>query len=115
MQLLHQVAEAFLQCGDKERDELLYYLIAHHTGRTLVFTNAISGVQLRPSLLRSQLRLPAACSLDKLFPAQAGRSHAKQAGPQQTQFAAAECQETVTEAPHASLHSRTPRLCRVLP
>ena len=42
--LLLQIAEAFLQCGEKERDELLYYLIAHHTGRTLVFTNAISGV-----------------------------------------------------------------------
>ena len=34
-----------MQCSDKERDELLYYLIAHHTGRTLVFTNAISGVR----------------------------------------------------------------------
>ena len=39
-----QVTESFLQCSDRERDELLYYLIAHHSGRTLVFTNAISGV-----------------------------------------------------------------------
>ncbi len=52
-------------CPDTERDEYLYYILARHPGRTLVFVNAISSVRrvaailkllgaCRPSLLQEQ-------------------------------------------------------------
>lgn len=41
-----------MQCPAAERDEYLYYLLAAHPGRTLVFTNAISAVRRLAALLK---------------------------------------------------------------
>lgn len=49
--------EAMLECTDKERDTLLYYLLSTHPGRTVVFCNAISALRRITALLRL-LRLP---------------------------------------------------------
>ena len=54
-----QVEEATLHCGDEERDELLYYLLAAHPGRTLVFANAVSTARRIAALLHI-LKLPSA-------------------------------------------------------
>ena len=51
--------EATLHCGDEERDELLYYLLAAHLGRTLVFANAVSTARRVAALLHI-LELPSA-------------------------------------------------------
>ena len=53
-----QVEEAALTCGNAERDEYLYYILAQHPGRTLVFVNAISAVRRVAALLKL-LALPA--------------------------------------------------------
>lgn len=53
-----QVEEACLQCSDAARDEFLYYILAQHPGRTLVFVNAISAVRRVAALLKL-LGLPA--------------------------------------------------------
>ena len=50
--------EACLQCSDAARDEVLYYILVQHPGRTLVFVNAISSVRRLAALLKL-LRLPA--------------------------------------------------------
>ena len=42
-----------------ERDEALYYLLAAHRGRTIVFVNAISSLRRVAALLK-HLGLPAA-------------------------------------------------------
>jgi ATP-dependent RNA helicase DDX24/MAK5 len=66
------VAEAQVSCSEKERDALLYYLLATHRTRTLVFVNAISSVRrvaavLRllgiPAQARSMLTASLACSV----------------------------------------------------
>ena len=54
-----QVEEATLHCGDEERDELLYYILAAHPGRTLVFANAVSTARRVAALLHI-LKLPSA-------------------------------------------------------
>ena len=51
--------EATLHCGDEERDELLYYILAAHPGRTLVFANAVSTARRVAALLHI-LKLPSA-------------------------------------------------------
>jgi superfamily II DNA/RNA helicase len=38
--LAAQVQEATVRCLDTEREAVLYYLLACHAGRTLVFVNA---------------------------------------------------------------------------
>eukprot|EP00884_Botryococcus_braunii_P003437 jgi/Botrbrau1/13094/Bobra.0187s0053.1 len=53
-----KVQEAVLYCSEAERDVLLYYLLAVHVGRTLVFVNAISAVRRLAAVLR-MLGLPA--------------------------------------------------------
>ncbi len=53
-----QVEEACLECSDAQRDEFLYYILAQHPGRTLVFVNAISSVRRVAALLKL-LGLPA--------------------------------------------------------
>ena len=50
--------EACLQCSDAARDEVLYYILAQHPGRTLVFVNAVSSVRRVAALLKL-LGLPA--------------------------------------------------------
>jgi len=57
--LYSQVEEATLHCGDEERDELLYYILAAHPGRTLVFANAVSTARRIAALLHI-LKLPSA-------------------------------------------------------
>jgi ATP-dependent RNA helicase DDX24/MAK5 len=52
------VHEAVLYCSESERDILLYYILAVHSGRTLVFVNAISAVRRLAAVLRT-LGLPA--------------------------------------------------------
>lgn len=52
-----QVEEAQIQCTDEHRDELLYYLVARHPGRTLVFANAISTVR-RLAAVMGHLKVP---------------------------------------------------------
>ena len=53
-----QVEEACLNCSDAQRDEFLYYILAQHPGRTLVFVNAISAVRRLAAILKL-LGLPA--------------------------------------------------------
>ena len=55
-----QVEEAQVQCSDDQRDELLYYLVACLSGRTLVFANAISAVRRLAAILR---QLQMACGV----------------------------------------------------
>lgn len=52
-----QVQECMIHCSDDQRDALLYYLIACHPGRTLVFVNAISAVRRLVAIL-GHLKLP---------------------------------------------------------
>lgn len=49
--------EAYIECGEAERDEYLYTLLSRHPGRTLVFVNAISSVR-RLSAILKMLGLP---------------------------------------------------------
>ncbi|DBB02933.1 TPA: hypothetical protein ACH3X1_013532 [Trebouxia sp. C0004] len=56
--LADKVEEACLECSDAQRDEFLYYILAQHPGRTLVFVNAISAVRRVAALLKL-LGLPA--------------------------------------------------------
>eukprot|EP00198_Chlamydomonas_reinhardtii_P000631 XP_001689966.1 predicted protein [Chlamydomonas reinhardtii] len=49
--LADRLTEASISCLDDERDELLYYLLAAHPGRTLVFANAVSAVRRLGALL----------------------------------------------------------------
>lgn len=51
--------EACVRCSDEERDEHLYYLLAAHPGRTLVFVNAVSAAR-RVAALLQLLKLPSA-------------------------------------------------------
>ena len=53
-----QIEEACLNCSDAQRDEFLYYILAQHPGRTLVFVNAISAVRRLAAILKL-LGLPA--------------------------------------------------------
>lgn len=53
-----QVVEAYVSCSEEEQDAVLYYILAQHPGRTLVFVNAISTVRRLAALLRL-LQLPA--------------------------------------------------------
>ena len=48
-----------MHCSEDGRDEALYYLLAAHPGRTLVFVNAVSAAR-RVAALLALLRLPAA-------------------------------------------------------
>lgn len=50
--------EAYIECGEAERDEYLYTLLSRHPGRTLVFVNAISSVRRLGAILK-MLGLPA--------------------------------------------------------
>lgn len=52
-----QVVEAYVSCSEEEQDAVLYYILAQHPGRTLVFVNAISTVRRLAALLRL-LQLP---------------------------------------------------------
>ena len=52
------VHQAHIECLDRDRDALLYYLLALHPGRTMVFCNAVSAVRRVVALL-SILGLPA--------------------------------------------------------
>jgi len=51
------VTEAYLECTEADRDERLYYLLAQHPGRTLIFANAISMVRRLAAILKL-LQLP---------------------------------------------------------
>jgi ATP-dependent RNA helicase DDX24/MAK5 len=53
------VEEACVHCSEDGRDEALYYLLAAHPGRTLVFVNAVSAAR-RVAALLALLALPAA-------------------------------------------------------
>jgi len=53
------VEEACVHCSEDGRDEALYYLLAAHPGRTLVFVNAVSAAR-RVAALLGLLALPAA-------------------------------------------------------
>lgn len=53
-----QVQEAYLESSEEDRDVRLYYMLAQHPGRTLVFANAISTVRRLAAILRL-LQLPA--------------------------------------------------------
>ncbi|KAK9818992.1 hypothetical protein WJX81_001386 [Elliptochloris bilobata] len=57
--LADRVVEACIRCSEDGRDEALYYLLAAHPGRTLVFVNAVSAAR-RVAALLALLRLPAA-------------------------------------------------------
>ncbi len=57
MQTCAQVWEACLHCSEEERDEVLYYLLAAHPGRTLVFVNAVSTARRVAALLKL-LKMP---------------------------------------------------------
>lgn len=52
-----QVAEAYLECTEDNREERLYYLLTQHPGRILVFANAISMVRRLAAVLKL-LQLP---------------------------------------------------------
>jgi hypothetical protein len=54
-----QIEETTLHCGEEERDELLYYILAAHPGRTLIFVNAVSTAR-RVAALLLLLKLPSA-------------------------------------------------------
>ncbi|GIL54325.1 hypothetical protein Vafri_9897 [Volvox africanus] len=56
--LAERVTEAAVSCLETERDEVLYYLLAVHPGRTLVFANAVSAIRRVAALLKV-LGLPA--------------------------------------------------------
>ena len=47
-----------VRCSDAERDDFLYYLLAVHPGRTLVFVNAVSTARRLGGVLKA-LSLPA--------------------------------------------------------
>ena len=46
------VSEAHISCSEDERDALLFYLLATHPGRTLVFMNSISNIRRIASVLK---------------------------------------------------------------
>ncbi len=48
-----------MHCSEEERDEVLYYMLAAHPGRTLVFVNAVSTARRVAALLRI-LQMPSA-------------------------------------------------------
>ncbi|KAL4459000.1 hypothetical protein ABPG75_013865 [Micractinium tetrahymenae] len=50
--LADKVEEAYIACGESERDECLYCLLAKHPGRTIVFVNAISSVRRLGAILK---------------------------------------------------------------
>ncbi|EFN53172.1 hypothetical protein CHLNCDRAFT_25981 [Chlorella variabilis] len=50
--LADKVEEAYLACGEDERDEYLYCLLTKHPGRTIVFVNAISSVRRLGAILK---------------------------------------------------------------
>jgi ATP-dependent RNA helicase DDX24/MAK5 len=52
------VSEAYLECSDADRDEYLYYILAKHPGRTIVFVNAVSALRRVAAILQI-LGLPA--------------------------------------------------------
>lgn len=52
-----QVTEAQVMCSDNGRDAALYFLLACHPGRTLVFVNAVSALRRLVALLKL-LQLP---------------------------------------------------------
>lgn len=56
--LAARVEEASIECLEPERDATLYYLLARHPGRTLVFVNAVSSTRRVAALLKL-LGLPA--------------------------------------------------------
>ncbi|PSC76969.1 DEAD-box ATP-dependent RNA helicase 13 [Micractinium conductrix] len=56
--LADRIEEACIECGEAERDEALYCLLAKHPGRTIVFVNAISSVRRLGAILKL-LGLPA--------------------------------------------------------
>lgn len=56
--LADRVLQSYVSCPESERDVYLYYLLACHPGRTIVFMNAISSVRRVSALLR-YLGLPA--------------------------------------------------------
>lgn len=51
------MSEAYLECTEDDRDEKLYYLLIQHSGRTLIFANAISMVRRLAAILKL-LQLP---------------------------------------------------------
>ncbi|BDA45127.1 DEAD-box ATP-dependent RNA helicase 13 [Coccomyxa sp. Obi] len=57
--LADKVVEACVHCSEEERDEVLYYMLAAHPGRTLVFVNAVSTARRVAALLRI-LQMPSA-------------------------------------------------------
>lgn len=55
--------EAFAECSQEGRDDVLYYLLHMHPGRTLVFLNTISSVRRIAAMLKAldinaQVRAP---------------------------------------------------------
>ncbi|KAK9864148.1 hypothetical protein WJX84_001573 [Apatococcus fuscideae] len=55
--LADKVTEAQVMCSDNGRDAALYFLLACHPGRTLVFVNAVSALRRLVALLKL-LQLP---------------------------------------------------------
>ncbi|GBF94480.1 DEAD-box ATP-dependent RNA helicase [Raphidocelis subcapitata] len=56
--LADRVEEASIECLEDERDAALYYLLARHPGRALVFVNAVSSLRRVAAVLKL-LGLPA--------------------------------------------------------
>ncbi|KAG1662273.1 hypothetical protein FOA52_002162 [Chlamydomonas sp. UWO 241] len=50
--LVSTVRESYLNCTQEERDEVMYYLLVKHPGRTIVFVNAVSTVRRLAALLK---------------------------------------------------------------
>ncbi|CAG9464907.1 unnamed protein product [Pedinophyceae sp. YPF-701] len=53
------VTQAYAECLDADRDACLYYLLSAHSGRTIVFANAVSAVRRAAAVLK-HLGIPAA-------------------------------------------------------
>eukprot|EP00892_Ulva_mutabilis_P007776 jgi/Ulvmu1/5370/UM022_0164.1 len=50
--IANKVVEAYVSCGQEEREAVLAYLLTMHPGRTLVFLNTISSVRRVSALLK---------------------------------------------------------------
>ena len=52
VKIQQRVTETKIECLLEEKDHYLYYFLTQHTGRTLVFVNAITGVNRLTNILR---------------------------------------------------------------
>ena len=54
--LAERVVEARVACSEEERDAVLYYLLARHPGRAIVFVNAVSSLRRVAAMLKVRAR-----------------------------------------------------------